>query len=318
MPLNLTSLFTVLTLTFFSFAQKEELLSKSHNGLIDIEGGKLWYNLTIKNKKAAYKTPLIHLHGGPGGTSGFNLSVLADERPVIVFDQLGNGRSTHHRDTTLLTIEHLVEQVRAVVEHFNFEEFYLSGGSWGTALALEYYDKYPKGVKGLIFNSPYFSTPIWTADADTLIMAMPDSIQSAIAFAESTGEFNTNEYQAANRYFLSLHGRRTAYKRNPADTIPYDFDPFIYNYMWGPSEFTATGTLKNYDNHLALKEVQVPTLFTTGEFDEARPATIARLSKLVPISSFVVIEGAGHFSSNDNLQALEKAMREFMIKVDHK
>jgi proline iminopeptidase len=284
----------------------------AENGFIEVEGGKIWYAIMGEGDQ----TPVLYLHGGPGGTSNYNLSEIAEDRPVIIFDQLGNGRSDHHHDTSLMTVHNLVEQVRAVKVALKLNEFYLSGGSWGTALSLEYYNKYPEGIKGLIFNSPYFSTSIWTADADTLIASLPDSIQEDIRFAESQGVFNTEAYAQANRYFASQHGRRMPYDRHPDDTIKYQFDPFVYNYMWGPSEFTSTGTLKNYDIHQTLKDVKVPALFTTGEFDEARPPTVKRLSKLAPQSTFVVIPGAGHFTSNDNRPALIKAMKEFIEKAE--
>jgi proline iminopeptidase len=301
----------LLILLISSCTPREKLTNpylKAKNGFIQVEGGKIWYAITGEGDKA----PLLHLHGGPGGTSSFNLSEIADDRPVIVFDQLGNGRSDHHKDTSLLKVHKLVEQVHAVKTTLKLNEFYLSGGSWGTALALEYYNKYPEGVKGLIFNSPYFSTKIWTDDADILIAALPDSIQSAIRVAEAKGVFNTDSYANANKVFAKKHGRRTEYKPHPFDTLKYTRDSFIYNYMWGPSEFTSTGTLKNYDIHQTLKDIKVPVLFTTGEFDEARPQTVKKLSELLPKSTMVIIEGAGHSTSNDNRPALIAAIKHFL------
>lgn len=301
----------VMILFITSCAPSEKKINpylKAKNGFIKVEGGNIWYGIMGEGDN----TPLLYLHGGPGGKSNFNLSEIADERPVIIFDQLGNGRSDHHKDTSLLKVHKLVEQVRAVKTELNLNEFYLSGGSWGTALALEYYNKYPEGIKGLIFNSPYFSTKIWTDDADILIAALPDSIQSAIRIAEADSIFNTDSYQNANKFFAKKHGRRTEKKPHPYDTIAYKSDPFIYYYMWGPSEFTSTGTLRNYDIHETLKDIKVPVLFTTGEFDEARPETVKKLSSLVPGSTMVIIEGAGHSTSNDNRPALIFAMKQFL------
>ena len=82
--------------------------------------------------------------------------------------------------------------------------------------------------------------------------------------------------------------------------------------MWGPSEFTSTGTLRNYDIHEALKDITVPVLFTTGEFDEARPQTVKKFKYMVPNSTFVIIEGAGHATSNDNRPALIAAIKQFL------
>ena len=62
--------------------------------------------------------------------------------------------------------------------------------------------------------------------------------------------------------------------------------------MWGPSEFTATGTLKHFDGTGWLRGLRIPTLFVTGEFDEATPGSTERFAKLVPGAEFAVVPGA--------------------------
>jgi proline iminopeptidase len=301
-------LFLISSCTFDS-KQSNPFLQQGE-GFVEVEGGKIWYGIIGEGDN----TPLLCLHGGPGGTSKsyYNLSEISKERPVILFDQLGTGRSDYHEDTTLLKVELLVEQVKAIKSELNLNEFYLVGGSWGAALALEYYDHYPEGIKGIIFNSPYFSTPIWTKDAAILVSELPDSIQTAIHIAERDSVFDTDSYKAANSFFASRHGRRKELVKHPFDSVKSNGNTFIYNYMWGPSEFTATGTLKNYDNVQSLKKVKVPALFTTGEFDEARPETVKKLSQMVHDAKFVIIPDAGHSTLNDNRQAVVTAIQEFL------
>lgn len=279
------------------------------DGFVEVEGGKIWYGIMGEGKNI----PLVCLHGGPGGTSRgyYNLSEIAKERPVIMFDQLGTGRSDHHKDTSLLKVENFVEQVKAIKSELKLNEFYLVGGSWGAALALEYYTDYPEGIKGIIFNSPYFSTPIWTEDAAQLVSELPDSIQLAIRIAERDSVFDTESYTAANTFFASIHGRRKELFKHPYDTVQSYRNSFIYNYMWGPSEFTATGTLRTFDNHQDLKKVNVPALFTTGEFDEARPETVKRFCQMTPDAIFRLIPDAGHATLNDNGPVLSTVIQKF-------
>ena len=286
----------------------------SGDGYVEVEGGQIWYGIMGSGNN----TPLICLHGGPGGTSRgyYNLSEIAKDRPVIMFDQLGTGNSDHHQDTSLLKVEKFVEQVRAIKTELKLNEFYLLGSSWGSALALEYYSTYPDGIKALIFNSPYFSTPIWTEDADILIASLPDSIQNAIRRAETDSVFDTRTYKEADSVFAKKHGRRKEKIKHPYDTLPSERNAFIYNYMWGPSEFTATGTLRDYDNSAALKKISIPALFTTGEFDEARPETVEKLSQMAQKSKFIVIPGAGHATLNDNRPAVVTAVREFLEELE--
>ena len=61
----------------------------------------------------------------------------------------------------------------------------------------------------------------------------------------------------------------------------------IYNYMQGPSEFTITGTLKFYDSTPSLKQIEVPVLYTVGEFDEAGPANIKRFASMTRGAKYV-------------------------------
>ena len=86
--------------------------------------------------------------------------------------------------------------------------------------------------------------------------------------------------------------------------------------MWGPSEFTATGTLKNYDNMNALSSISVPVLFVTGEYDEARPETVQKFQQMVPNARFEVIPNAGHSTMRDNTVQYNKVVRSFLNSLE--
>lgn len=308
--------FIAVTLSVLVFGCQRNPELASGEGYINVKGGKIWYRILGEGDE----TPLLLTHGGPGGTSRsfYLFAPLSTDRPIILFDQLGSGRSDHHNDTSLLTVDNFVEQVAALKTYLGLNEFYLHGHSWGTALALEYYSKHPQGIKALIFNSPYFSTPVWTADADTLIATLPDSVQLAIKTGEETGEFSAPSYQMANTVYAKNFGVRKTRLTSELDTVAAPGSPFIYNYMWGPTEFTATGTLKTYDNLENVKKVSVPTLFITGEFDEARPATVRYFQSMVPNSRLAIIEGAGHGTMHDNLDQNLRAIKSFLDSVEHK
>ena len=58
--------------------------------------------------------------------------------------------------------------------------------------------------------------------------------------------------------------------------LPRSFSPDLYNHMWGRAEFTATGTLKDYDGTPLLARLDGRrTLFLAGDQDEAMPAPVA-------------------------------------------
>lgn len=293
---------------------QQRAIDQPHEGYISVKGGKIWYRVFGEGKG----TPVMMLHGGPGGTSRsfYQFEEIGKDRPIIIFDQLGGGRSDYHTDSTLLTVDNFVEQVEAVRKELRLTSFFLHGHSWGTALALEYYLKYPKAIKAISFNSPYFSTKVWKADADTLIALLPDSIQQFIKTGEQTGQFDSPAYQRANTFFAKNFGLRTERRKSVLDTAEAKSNKFIYQYMWGPTEFTATGTLLNYDRIESLKTIKVPVLFITGEFDEARPQTVQRFQQMVSNAKLAVIPNAGHSTMHDNKEENSKVLKAFLNEVE--
>jgi len=90
-----------------------------------VQGGRVWYRIVGTGPR----TPLLVLHGGPGVPSYYlkPLAALADERPVIFYDQLGAGHSDHPTDTTLWRIERFVEELGRVRQALGLEVFDSSG-----------------------------------------------------------------------------------------------------------------------------------------------------------------------------------------------
>ena len=73
------------------------------------------------------------------------------------------------------------------------------------------------------------------------------------------------------------------------------FNPRLYETMWGRSEFVSTGTLRDYDGEPLLAKLDgARTLFIGGQYDEARPTTLAGFAARVPGAEFATIPGAGH------------------------
>lgn len=281
-------------------------------GFIPVEGGKVWYHIEGADKPG---TPLLLLHGGPGSTSfGLKpLEALAVDRPVIRYDQLGCGKSDHPTDTTLFTVDRFVRELQAVRDSLGLAEVDIMGHSWGAMLAEAYMGTNPRGVRRLILSSPLVTTAQWTHDADSLIKLLPDSVQQVIAREEAAKTTDSPAYSAAMDVYYGQHVRR-APKARPADSDSSGRmnGKLVYNYMWGPSEFTSTGTLKTFDATAWLKGITIPTLFLAGEFDEATPASTERFTHLVEGARFVMIPNSGHATANDNLPALLEAVKTFL------
>ncbi|HEX9728775.1 MAG TPA: proline iminopeptidase-family hydrolase [Gemmatimonadales bacterium] len=282
---------------------------------VQMPGGKVWYKIVGGGPGA----PLVILHGGPGAPSYYlkPFEALADERAVIFYDQLGAGRSEHTSDTTRWTIPHFVAELDSLRRVLGLWDFHLMGHSWGTMLAAEYAFTHPDSIKSLIFASPALSTARWLADADSLVKTLPRSLQQAIARNEARSTFDAPEYQAAVGAFYERFLSRKLPWSADIDSTFNQLNTDLYGYMWGPSEFTATGTLRDFDATGSLELLQVPALFTTGEFDEALPATVRYYASLMPGSEVAVIAGAAHLTMQDNPEENIRVVREFLYRIDH-
>jgi proline iminopeptidase len=74
---------------------------------------------------------------------------------IVLFDQRGSGRSTPHAsrvDASMSanTTQHLIADMESLRAHLGIERWLLSGGSWGTTLALAYAQRFPKRVSELV------------------------------------------------------------------------------------------------------------------------------------------------------------------------
>lgn len=285
-------------------------------GFIDVPGGKVWYRVYAGEGKG---TPLLVLHGGPGGQSCVfsQLSRLTEDRPVILYDQLGGGRSERPDDASLWTVERAVEELATVRRALGLERVHLLGHSWGAALAAEYVVGHkPVGVASVIFASPYLGTPHWVADMEVLKSELPDYVQRVIAEHEAAGTTGSDDYRTATELFYMRHLYHRYPKPSRPDCQGSVFGEAIYQTMWGPSEFAATGSLKTFDRTGDLHRIAAPVLYVTGQYDEARPETVAEFQRRTPGSQFVIIADAAHMLMLEQPETFATAIRTFMRQVD--
>ncbi|MEE9442512.1 MAG: proline iminopeptidase-family hydrolase [candidate division Zixibacteria bacterium] len=285
-------------------------------GFVEVTGGKVWYRIVGSGSR----TPLLVLHGGPGVPSVYlkPLEALADDRPVIFYDQLGSGNSPSPTDTTLWTIERFVEEIAQVREALGLKEIHLYGHSWGTMIAVDYMLTKPAGIRSLVLASPCLSVPRWIHDADSLLGTLPDSLQEVVRHHERENTTDTTEYQSAVMvYYEQFLARRQPWSDDLNSALE-QMNQAMYSYMWGPSEFTTTGTLSDYDRTDRLGEITIPTLLTAGQFDEAAPATVEYYQSLIPGAEFALLKNCAHLTMHDDPIADIRIIREFLAKVESK
>jgi proline-specific peptidase len=242
----------------------------------------------------------VTLHGGPGACHNYLLSLaaLATEYniPVIFYDQLGNGNSTHLRekrlDTCFWTPELFMAELENLLEHLGIASDYdLLGQSWGGMLGSMWGIRGHQGLKRLIISNSPASMKLWVEACNVWRTQLPREIDDVLEKCERDQNYTDPEYQKAVMYFYKRHlclVNKDGKPHGPDDDVGAPFpkdvrdsltqleqDDTVYFTMNGPSEFTVVGSLKTWDVTGDLHKIAVPTLVLNGEFDEARDRSVS-------------------------------------------
>jgi proline iminopeptidase len=112
---------------------------------------------TIGNPRG---TPVVFLHGGPGGGCSALHRQFFDPATcyVTLFDQRGCGRSTPLGGITENTTQHLIEDIERLRKQLNIERWIVFGGSWGATLALAYGQAHPERCLGFVLRGVFLGT----------------------------------------------------------------------------------------------------------------------------------------------------------------
>lgn len=283
---------------------------------IPFRHGETWAQITNPD---APGVPLVVLHGGPGCTHDYVRAYadLADDRPVVHYDQFGNGRSTHWRDAPAdnWTIPLFLDELDTLLAALKIEGRYaLLGQSWGVMLATEHAVRRPGGLRGLVLANGTASNATWRAEAARLIDALPAAHREALRTHGAAGAFDHPAYRAASDVFYARHVCRVLpWPEDVAATFrAMADDPTVYHAMNGPTEFEMIGSFRDWTIEDRLPRIAVPALVLRGEHDEATAACAAPLVAAIPDSTEVVIPATSHMPHVEDRAATMAAVRAFL------
>ncbi len=270
--------------------------------------------------------PVVFLHGGPGSGCSDNHKSLFDPayHKVLFFDQRGSGNSTPMGSLKHNTTEDLVADITKLTDEFGLERFVLTGGSWGSCLALVYAIQNPERVISLVIRGIFTGrqTEIEFLDQGRFQAFFPDVWENFAQsvpekFRHDPGQYHQPrifgddpkaakesafEYSKMEGAVMSLDDRA----RTPAFE---DFDPqaitvemhYLVNNCFLEEGYVFTHA----------QELKMPVYLLQGRFDAVCPPyTAFELSKLLP-NNRLIWTTAGH-SGNDraNWEITKTLLRE--------
>ena len=155
------------------------------------ETAETWFRIT--GDLEAEAAPLVLLHGGPGATHDYLLSMTdlaRGGRAVVHYDQLGNGRSTHYpeRGADFWTVDLFVRELHSLVAALGIaDRHHVLGQSWGGFLAQEYAFTQPPGLRSLVLADTAASFPDFVAEANRLRADLPPDVEATLRRHEDGG-----------------------------------------------------------------------------------------------------------------------------------
>jgi proline iminopeptidase len=289
-------------------------MTTQREGFVDVEGGRIWYRIAGEGDGTA----LIVLHGGPGVSHEYldPLAALGDERRIVFYDQLGAGKSDRPCDDALWTAGRFVRELEALRSDLRLDRAHILGQSWGTMLAVDHALAGATGIESLVLSSPCLSVSRWRDDADELLAAMPDAERTVISRARETGAFDSPAYQAA----AFAYSKRHLCRLDPWPTLMSgsagSVNRHVYAAVWGPTDFEATGDLRDYERADDLQRLTMPVLYLCGRYDGATPEATAWYQSLTPNTEMVVFEESSHVPHIEEPVPFLSVVRDFLRRAD--
>jgi proline iminopeptidase len=286
-------------------------------GFVKVLGFDLYYRSVGSPNAPA--TVLV-LHGGPGVSHDYLVPLIDLTRwgyRVVLFDQLGCGRSEIPPGTDLFTLEHHVEETEGIRTALGLGRVHLIGSSYGGLLALAYAIKYQQHLRSLVTIGGLPDVPFASAEMDRLIDQLPPEDAQAIRVHSSKGDLTHPDYvRATDRFYHTFLCRLPEWPPEMIRSLKLGEERPVYRYMNGPNEFTITGTIRDINISADLPRIHVPTLVTGGRYDEVTPAVAQQIQSGIPGARRVTFENSSHTPFWEEREKFMSVVAAFLQDVD--
>lgn len=272
---------------------------------LENDGVTIWYEVLGKSSG----TPLVVVNGGPGFDHLY-LRVsdawdrLAGNRPVVMYDQRGNGRSGALPEGASCTLLDQISDLDALRRELGREQMDLIGHSWGGYLVMAYAIAHPERVRRLIIADS--AAPKWTDTEFIFNYVYPEAMERYNRF-ESLDQVGD---PGANAKVLLEYMSMLCVSREKSDWLVAKSKEFKYARSINER---LNADLAPRDLGPALETLTMPTLVVTGRFDiNVAPSTAWKIHKRIPGSRFVVFENSGHLPFYEEPDAWVRTLEGFL------
>lgn len=291
-------------------------------GAVPFLGYETWYRITGDLRSPM--TPLVVVHGGPGFTHDYVLSLselAATGRPVIHYDQLGCGRSTRlpERGGEFWTVQLFLDELEMLLRTLGIDgDYHLLGQSWGGMLGAEHALRQPRGLRSLIVSNSPASEGVLLEEVHRLRRELPAEVQTVLDQHEASGTMDDPAYLEATQAFYDRHICRVV-PYPPEVQASFDAvaaDSTVYRAMIGPNEMVCTGNLREWSVIGQLGTINVPTLLLSGRYDEVTPKAMQPFADEIADARWSIFEHSSHMPFVEEPAAYFSVVSDFLARHD--
>lgn len=283
-------------------------LKPLENGFLPVSDIHRIHYMTFGNKNGI---PLINFHGGPGSGTTPKIAAAIDQNKyyIILFDQRGCGQSVPHGEIKDNNTDMLIRDADKLLEHLGVNKVVVTGGSWGSALAIKYAETFPGKVLGvMVYAVCLFRKEDILWYVKNAEMLFPEWLENIY---QCTHTFNYKE-------FLVNYEKSTLQQKMEIVTVFFNYATAIGKGIAEPRYITTNDLTDNdllstriflhylsndyfVKNNEILEGLQkikdIPTTIVHGRLDFSCPINGAYImSNMLSNVDLYVLEQAGHFS----------------------
>ena len=289
-------------------------------GHVQFREYKTWYRIVGDlNNTPPGNFPVLMLHGGPGLSHDYlePLEALVETgRPVVFYDQLGCGNSDKPDNPSLWSVELFLEELATVRHSLGLDRIHLLGHSWGGMLAMEYALTQPEGILSLILASSPANVPLWITETKRLREELPPEVQQTLLRHEANGTTDDPAYLESMMLYYQRHVCRLdpwpEFVRRGLEIKGKQ----VFETMVGPSKTHIIGRLKNWNITSRFGSIAIPSLVTSGRYDELTPVQAAVVRDGIPDCKWVLFERSSHLPHAEETEHYLEVLNDFLSQIE--
>lgn len=196
------------------------------------------------------------------------------------------------------------------------DDVILLGHSWGGGLICAYMlEKNPKGIKSLILESPYLSSTFFINDAKENLSRLPESVIKTIEKCEKNEDYGQEFFMAYLEYIKSYMCLMNPIPDSLKEGMQQLMTSNVYSTMWGTSELSVNGKLKNFELYPDLNKITVPVLLISGDRDEITVKTMKDYQLSFHNAQLAVIPNTSHMNHLEKPDLFKAIVRGFLTEI---